>query len=291
MIIILGANGHVGSAAANELLRLKQPVLVVLHSKAKEQIWKQKGAEVAVADINDTNTLRTIFNKGEKAFLLNPPASPSTDMETVEKNSVRSILQALEGSSIQKVVAESTYGAQPGEGIGDMAVLYMLEQGLEERNIPATIIRAAYYMSNWEMSIKTAQQEGILHTLYPIDFALPMVSPNDLGRYAAQFLMEPLSRTGVHFIEGPRLYSSKDVAVSLSLALHKPVKAVETPQAMWVEALKTIGFSDAAARSMAAMSKITLDRAYEVNSPIHGQETLQSYIQNLVNANGTNAIG
>ena len=62
MCTILGADGHVGSTAANTLLQQGQPVTVVLHSAVHAEAWKQKGAEVAICDVNDTNGLRQIFD-------------------------------------------------------------------------------------------------------------------------------------------------------------------------------------------------------------------------------------
>jgi hypothetical protein len=57
---------------------------------------------------------------------------------------------ALEGSGLEKVVAESTGGAQPRDRIGDLNVLWELEEGLSRQTIPAAINRAAYYMTNWD---------------------------------------------------------------------------------------------------------------------------------------------
>lgn len=286
MYIILGATGHVGSAVAQTLLRKGQPVTVVTHDSKKADEWKQKGADVVVADVHDTDGLRQVFRRGKRLFLLNPPAAPSTDTAEEERKSISSILTALADSGIEKVVAESTYGTQPGDRIGDLGVLYELEQGLAKTGIPASIIRAAYYMSNWDMSLQTAQQEGKVHTLYPPDLKLPMAAPQDLGQVAAQLLMEPVGKTGLYYVEGPETYSSADVAAAFSTALNKPVEAVETPRDQWIPALMTMGFSQKGAESMAAMTAITLEKLEKQDdlpdSPIRGTTTLEKYINTLV---------
>jgi hypothetical protein len=107
-------------------------------------------SRVAVVDVHDTPALTRVFRDGRRLFLLNPPAAPSTDTAREERKSVASILRALDESKIEKVVAESAYGAQPGEHVGDLGVLFELEQQLNQRSIPSSIIRAAYYMSNWD---------------------------------------------------------------------------------------------------------------------------------------------
>lgn len=156
MHIILGASGHVGSVLAKELLAQGEPVLVVLHDEQKAADWQRQGAQTVVADVYDTDALREVFRRGQRLFLLNPPAAPATDTATEERRTLASILTAIDGSGLEKIVAESTYGAQPGERLGDLGVLYEMEQALAAQPIPATIIRAAYYLSNWDAALKTA---------------------------------------------------------------------------------------------------------------------------------------
>jgi uncharacterized protein YbjT (DUF2867 family) len=106
--------------------------------------------------VYDIDQLRSIIQQGKRLFVLNPPAPIVTDTAQEERRSVQSILSALRGSGIEKIVAESVYAAQPGDRIGDLGVLYELEQGLLKTGIPTSIIRAAYYMSNWDMALATA---------------------------------------------------------------------------------------------------------------------------------------
>lgn len=187
MHIVLGGTGHVGSALAETLLARGEPVAIVTRDAANAASWRQKGAEVAEADVLDTPALRHVLRSGRRAFLLNPPADPAGDIDAEERRTVAAILAALDGSGLEKVVAESTYGAQPGEGIGDLGTLHALEQGLAAQRIPATIQRAAYYMSNWDAQLESAREEGRIMSFFPADFALPMVSPRDLGEAAADF--------------------------------------------------------------------------------------------------------
>ena len=221
MYIVLGGTGHVGSSVAANLLEQGEDVTIITHDSKKADEWEKKGAKVAVVDVLDTDQLRKVFKTGKRLFLLNPPADPATDTVTEEKKTLASILAALKNSGIEKVVGESTYGAQPGESIGDLGVLYEMEQSLKKMNLPHSIIRAAYYMSNWDASLETAKNEGVVHTFYPVDFKLPMVAPKDIGKIAAGLLTEPSEKTGVHYVEGPEMYSSADVAGAFSIALGK----------------------------------------------------------------------
>lgn len=283
MYIILGATGHVGSAVAMELLKQGEQVTVITHDASKKEQWQEKGALVAIADVYDADQLRKVFRQGERLFILNPPAPITTDTSKEERKSVACILKALTDTGIEKIVAQSTYGAQPGDQIGDLGVLYELEQGLIDTGIPTSIVRGAYYMSNWEMSLATAQKSGQSFTLYPPEFKLPMVAPQDIGKVAARLLREPTNNTGLHYVEGPEQYSAADVAAAFSAALGKEITVVQTPPDAWVSTLTQAGFSQPAAESMAAMTQITLSQKDLLpQTPIRGHITLQEYIANLV---------
>jgi uncharacterized protein YbjT (DUF2867 family) len=285
MNVILGGTGHVGSAAADALLHQGKPVTIVTHDPAKREDWMNRGAEVAVADVHDTEALRQVFRQGKRLFLLNPPADPSTDTDAEERKTVTSIVAALEGSGLEKIVAESTYGAQPGERCGDLNILYGLEQALAAQPIPVSIIRAAYYFSNWDASLVSARNEGVVQSMYPADFELPMVAPQNLGEVAANLLGEPVERTGTHYVEGPGRYTPADVAEAFAGALGKRVKFAKVPRKQWKQAYQNMGFSKPAAESYARMTAATLDdiRA-KPETPVRGSTSLQSYIAVLAGA-------
>jgi uncharacterized protein YbjT (DUF2867 family) len=283
MHIILGGTGNVGSAVARALLKRREPVLVVTRDRSKAEGLRRDGADVAVADVHDVETLRDVFRQGRRLFLLNPPAAPSSDTAIEERRSLAAILSAIDGSGLEKIVAESTYGAQPGEQIGDLSVLYEMEQALTAQPIPTTIIRAAYYMSNWRASLQSAREQGVVQTLFPANFKLPMVAPSDIGAIAAHLMTEPIEQTGLHYVEGPDRYSSHDVADAFAAALGRPVSAESVPRDQWLGMFKSIGFSNEAAESFANMTAATLDETFpDVNSVERGVTSLHNYLSQMV---------
>ncbi|QQV79400.1 NmrA family NAD(P)-binding protein (plasmid) [Sphingomonas aliaeris] len=282
MFVILGATGHVGSATARTLLEQGEAVTVVTRDAEKAGNLRALGAEVAVADVHDIATIRDVFRLGRRLFLLNPPAAPDTDTDCVEKETVRHLLAALDGSGLEKVVAESTYGAQAGDHLGDLNTLHELEQGLGAQPIPHSVIRAAYYMSSWDMMAASARESGTLPTMFPADLRIPMVAPADLGRVAARLLVEPARHTGIRFVEGPERYSSTDVAHAFASALGKPVNPLVTPRSQWESTYRQLGFSEPAAKSYARMTGVSVDGNFEMpDNPIRGTITLQAYVDAL----------
>lgn len=285
MYIVLGGTGHIGKALTEELVKHGKEVTVVTHDAGKAAVIEAAGAKAAVADVNDVEKLANIFEKGKRFFLLNPPADPATDIDVTERKTVQSILAAVKGSNAEYIVAASTYGAQKGEGIGDLGVLYELEQGLEQLGVPHTIIRSGYYYSNWDMALESANAEGKLYTFFPPDFKLAMVAPADIAKLAAKLLTNGQSDDKkIVYCAGPADYSANDVAKAFAKALNKDVEPVEIPKEAWEDTMQQVGYSEKSAKSMANMTRITIEQDYEIpDNPHRGSITIEEYIAGLVN--------
>lgn len=282
MHVIMGGTGHVGSATVEALLEQGEDVLVVTRDAGHVARWHRKGAQIAEADVNDVSSLHAAFRRGKRALLLNPPADVAADTDAVERCTVRRILEALDGTGLEKVVAVSTAGAQPGERIGDLNVLWELEEGLRRRSIPAAINRGAYYMSNWDGQLDSVRERGVLSVMLPADLAIPMVAPADLGRAAAARLVSGLEDVGVRYVEGPADYTCNDVAAAFASALNRPVTVEVTPRDRLEPAFRSLGFSDAAANAYARMTSLSIERGFDrAEHPIRGDISLDAYIQAL----------
>jgi len=282
MHIILGGTGHLGSAAATALLAQGEPVTIVTRDASRQAEWIARGAEVGVADINDTAALARVIARGRTLYVVNPPADPAGDTDAAERRTARSILAAVDGSGLDRIVAASTYGARPGERIGDLSVLHELEQGLAAQAVPTTIIRGAYYYSNWDVQLASAR-EGVLTSFFPADFMLPMVAPGDLGAVAARLLADPATAPGIRFVEGPRRLSAADVAAAFSAALRRDVRVEVVTRDRWIETYRTLGFSPEAADAYARMTGATLDSDDPgPPAPTRAATTIEEHVATLV---------
>ncbi|RZJ64455.1 MAG: NAD-dependent epimerase/dehydratase family protein [Flavobacterium sp.] len=282
MIIVLGATGHIGSQVIKLLSQKDDQVIGITHDEKNRFQIESSGAEAAVADVNDVEQLTKVFERGDVLYFLNPPGDISKDPSAEEKDFVAKIIEAIKKSGIKKVVAESTYGAQSGEKLGNLGVLYEMEKALEKLDTDMTIIRGAYYFTNWEMSLESAKTEGKIYSMYPPDFKLPMVDPKDIAEFATQKLTSNTNEK-LNFIEGPQQYSPNDVAAAFSIALRKPVEAVEIKREGWQDFLTNAGFSAVAAESMINMTQLTLDAEFESENANRGTTNLEEYVAALLN--------
>jgi uncharacterized protein YbjT (DUF2867 family) len=283
VFIIMGATGNVGGAVAETLLRKGEPIAVVTRSLANADPWRAKGAEVLVADIHDVSSLRAAFRKGRRAFLLNPSADPTGTSDRTERETIRNILSALDGSGLEKVVAASTYGARSGEPAGDLTTLWHLEQGLLQQAIPAAINRGAYYMTNWLGMVDMVKKSGKLPSMFPADRAMPMVAPLDLGEAAAERLLSQVTDTEAWHVEGPSRYTAQDVAQAFCATLGKQVELDVAPRETWGNIFKEMGFSASAAKSYERMTAVTLDERFDKIGSVHrGRISLTEFVADSI---------
>ncbi len=195
-------------------------------------------------------------------------------MSTIDK----AFQTAIGNSSLEKLVVLSSVGAQHSSGTGPIVTNHLIEQAFANSDIPTTFVRATYFMENWNSVLETVKSEGILPSfLQPLDKKIPQVSVEDIGRVAAEAMLE--NSEGVQIKELAGLpYSPNDVAAAFSKALRKEVKAVAVPEERWIEALNTFASQRNAEAYYEMMQwvnsgSITFETGYQIG----GKVTIEDY--------------
>ncbi len=284
MHAVLGATGHVGSSVISHLLHAGEEVLAITHSHDHVEELTLKGAKVALVDVRDSQKLAETLKGMSSVFVLNPPGDVSKDSLREESETVKSIVEALKIARPERLVVESTQGAQKGEMLGDLGVLFDLEEGIRNLGIPTSVTRAGFYMSNWDAQLESAKN-GKIQSLFPADFKMPMAAPRDLGQFNAEKMLEGKNSTfDIVDFNGPTHYSANDVASAFARALNRPVQVEIVPQEKWKESFKKLGFSDISAQSYSRMSEVALNQRYDKSDQsVEGRTTLEEYVSKLVN--------
>lgn len=241
MYAIMGISGRVGGAVAQTILAAGQPVRAIVRDGAKGVCWHELGCDVRIADVEHSGALTEAFAGSRGAFVMLPPAfdqEPSLTKGHARANAIR---KAILEARPSKVLALSTYGAQQ-ERPNLFNELGYLEQILADVDLPVTILRAAWYMENHEWDLPTAREQGVIRShLQPLDQALPMVSTKDVGRMAAQLLMEEWDGHRLVEFEGPELVSPNRLAQAFARALGRDVSAEAVPRETWEAGFRSIG--------------------------------------------------
>lgn len=285
MFVIMGATGNTGSAVAETLLSRKQPVRIVVRSADKGAAWKAKGAEIAVASLDDVSALTKAFEGANGLYLLVPPNYGASLWLADQRARMDRAAEAVKSIGIGHVVFLSSVGGHIAEGTGPIRAARSGEQKLGEVAKNLTILRPCYFMENWAPGIGIAKSQGILPTFIAPRIKVPMIATRDIGRVGAEQLMA--GGTGKQIVElaGPEEYTPDEVAAALGQILGKAVSAQHAPLSTVVPTFKSFGFSDEAAKLFEEMytSFSTGTIGYEhPASLVRGKVTLAEALQGMV---------
>jgi uncharacterized protein YbjT (DUF2867 family) len=248
MFVVLGATGHTGSVVAETLLARKQPVRVVVRSADKGASWKAKGAEVAIASLDDVPALTKAFQGAVGLYLLVPPNYGATAWLAAQRQRMDQAAEAVKTSGISHVVFLSSIGGQIPEGTGPIRAARYGEQKLATVAQNLTILRPCYFMENWAPGIGMARGQGVLLTFIAPEGKIPMISTKDIGRVGAEYLITGGKGKQIVELAGPEEYSPGQAAATLSQILGKAVSAQLAPLSTVVPTFTSLGFSDEAAK-------------------------------------------
>jgi uncharacterized protein YbjT (DUF2867 family) len=248
MFVVVGATGNTGSVVADTLLSRKQPVRIVVRSADKGVAWKAKGAEIAVASLEDVPGMTKALEGATGLYLLVPPNYGAMAWLSEQRQRMDQAAQAVKASGIMQVVFLSSIGAHIAEGTGPIRAARYGEQALGAVAKHLTVLRPCYFMENWVPGIGMAKDQGILPTFIAPTAKVPMISTRDIGRVGVEQLMAGGKGKQIVELAGPEEYSPNQVATALGQNLGKTVTAQHAPLSVVVPTFKSFGFSDEAAK-------------------------------------------
>jgi uncharacterized protein YbjT (DUF2867 family) len=278
MYIVSGATGHTGSVVAKSLLEKGLPARVIVRSQEKGAAFAKLGAEVAVADLQDADALTEALQGGKVLYLMNPPAYASEDQFVELEKVIAAFRAAIKSSALEKIVALSSIGSQLASGTGNILTTYKLEQAFGDLEIPVTFIRAGSFMENWNGVLDVARTAGVLPSFFqPLDRKVPQVAAADIGRVAAEAMLEKTSGKEVKELAG--FWTSPDeTAEAVGKVLGKEVKAVEVPEDQWVGILENHNSPKNAASLAEMFAGFNSGHIkFETENQIAGKITLEDY--------------
>jgi uncharacterized protein YbjT (DUF2867 family) len=244
MFAITGITGNVGSVVARTLLDAGKSIRAMVRDRAKGAVWAERGAEVAVADINDAGALAAAFKGADGVFALVPPNfDPAPGFP--EAGAIAATLKtAIQTARPGKVVYLSTIGAQATQ-TNLLTQHTIIEEVLRESPVPITFFRAGWFMENFGWDVAPARDKGVISSfLQPLDKPVPMVATEDIGRLAAELLQQTWTGYRVVELEGPKRVTPNEVAATFAELLGKPVRMEVVPRDTWDQLFRSQGMKN-----------------------------------------------
>lgn len=273
---IAGVSGNTGKVAAETLLAQGKKVRVIVRDAAKGEAWKTKGAEVAVADLADSAALTKAFAGISGAYVLVPPNMAAADFGAYQDGITESLRAAIAAANVPHVVLLSSVGAQLPSGTGPIAGLHRTENTLKTvSGTHFSFLRAGYFIENLGGSLSMLG-EGLLPSFVPATLGIEMIATFDIGKLAAQLLVEGATSNQIIELGGPAK-TMNDAAAALSTLTGKTISVHVAPLEAMVPTLTGFGFPESMAKLYAEMTGAMIDGtlAFEgTHRRLHGTTTI-----------------
>lgn len=253
MYVISGATGNTGKVAAKQLLSAGKQVRALVRDAGKAAELAALGAEVAAVDLNDQAGLERALRGAHGWYFLSPPDLQAQNFLSARGALLGSLAATAKRAAVPHVVFLSSVGAHQPSGTGIIESVHAGEVALRGAGVPSTFLRPAYFVENWASVLPVAKQDGVLPSFIPGDLRLPMVATVDIGRLAAEALLDGPRGERALELSGPRDLTPREVAAAVSQLLGKPVNLVEPPLEAVVPTFTSFGISSDIASLFQAM--------------------------------------
>ena len=242
MLFVSGITGHVGGAAARQLLAQGHAVRTLARDPQKAAAWSQQGVDVRQGDLNDSAAFASALEGVEGAFLMVPPFITPAPGYPESKAIIAAIREAVTQSVPPRLVVLSSIGSEKTSGLGLITATHLLEQALADIPVPIAFIRAGSFLENYVAGMGAAAATGTFYTfLTPTDLEIPMIATADIGAQVAQLLTDPGGWTGKKIIELGSPTSSDALARAMGEVLARSVQAQAVPRERWSATCESFG--------------------------------------------------
>ena len=189
-IAVVGATGQQGGAVAAALLDRGAPVRAIARDAGQAEDLAARGADVAVADLDDLDTLRRAFGGVAAVFAMTTMTGPSgTEGEVAHGHA---IADAARDAQVPHLVCSSVGGAERDTGIPHFESKWRVERYMQEVGVPTVVVRPTFFMDNFLRLFTPATEDGQVVLRAPLAPGVPlqMIAVADIGKAAATALLD-----------------------------------------------------------------------------------------------------
>jgi len=217
-ILVTGATGTIGSLIIQGLSEAGAEVKALVRQPGKRDF--AAGVSEVVADLTDVVSMRAALSSVRTLFLLNAVTPDEVTQALIALN-------LAQEAGIERIVYLSVIHADRFSNVPHFTGKHTVERMIETLDIPATILRPAYFMQNEHMVLQTIRD----YAVYPMPIGsagVSMIDARDIADVAVAELLRrdrapsALARTTLELV-GPQALSGESVAGIWSTALGREV--------------------------------------------------------------------
>jgi len=229
MILVTGATGKTGSAAAKSLSDRGEKFRVLIRNEEKKQELESLGADVIIGSIENVEAVDQSMDGVETVLILLPNSEGQLELE-------KQLVDSAKQSGAKRIVKMSSIEATP-DATSPIPKLHLeSEQYIKQSGLSWTMVKPNFYMQNLLASAGTIKEQGKI--FLPMgEGKTGMIDTTDVGKVLAKVLSEDGHESMNHEITGPEILSFYEVADVFSQVLGMQVDYVDVPLAAYKETL------------------------------------------------------
>lgn len=217
-ILVTGSTGAIGSQIVERLAAQGASVRALTRKPAQARF--PKGVVPTAGEMMDVPAMRAALTGVDTLFLLNAVIPDEVAQALITLGLARE-------AGIQRIVYFSVLNSDLFTDVPHFTGKYTVERAIEQHNLPATVLRPAYFFQN-DLMYKDALLQ---HGTYPMpigEVGVSMVDTRDIADIAVASLLRrertanPLPRETIE-ITGPDALTGSAVASLWSKVLNRPV--------------------------------------------------------------------
>lgn len=217
-ILVTGATGTIGSLITQGLADTGAEVKALVRQAGKRDF--PAGVTEVVADLTDVPSMRAALSSVRTLFLLNAVTPDEVTQALITLNLAHE-------AGIERIVYLSVIHADKFTNVPHFTGKHTVERMIESLDIPATILRPAYFMQN----DLTVQQTIQNYSVYPMPIGsagVSMIDARDIADVAVAELLRrdkassALDRVTLELV-GPQALTGASVAKTWSSALGREI--------------------------------------------------------------------
>lgn len=224
MILVTGASGKTGRAIVAALAKRGERVRAVIHHGG--QPIPGDNVEGVVADMLNGDAMHAAMHGVRAVYHICPNVHPQ------EVAICAIAIDAAKAAGVRRFVFHSVLRPQTEKMPHHWRKL-RAEELLQESGLNFTILQPTAYMQNILASREHILREGVYAVPYPPATAISLVDLADVAEVAVRMLTEPNHDYAIYELCGTPPLSQSAVATALTEAVGHPVRAQETPLAIW----------------------------------------------------------
>jgi uncharacterized protein YbjT (DUF2867 family) len=234
MILVIGAQGEVGTALIEELLARRETPRALIPRDGELDTSFPEAVDVATGDLAEPGSLVEAMHGVDRVYLLSEPSA-----DEVKLNS--NVIRVAKGVGVRLLVRSSILGANSSSPAAIIRDHGQSDRYLEQSRVPYVILRPNLLLQSVvDTTIPSIDADGRF-CVNAGSARISMVDARDAAAVAAAVLTEPGHEGRRYDVTGPEALSYAEIARRLARSIGWPTTYVDTSDEAMRERLLASG--------------------------------------------------